>query len=102
MRELLSSAGLFDVVVATLWTSVKTLVDMWNLTPTFLPAYYVQDYEPYFYASERVSYAEAHKTYRQVAEIGGLLYCWLVRKFLSQHQVRAVKVPGELSHYLVP
>lgn len=49
--ELIKLAGSFDIVVATYHTTVTALEEIVMAHPAVMPAYYVQDYEPWFTCS---------------------------------------------------
>jgi hypothetical protein len=49
--ELIQIASNFDIVVASLYTTVVALDDIVRAHPHVMPAYYVQDYEPWFTCS---------------------------------------------------
>ncbi|MBN1342191.1 MAG: glycosyltransferase [Phycisphaerae bacterium] len=45
--DLWRHAETFDVVVATIFTTVRPLEKLYERVPTIVPAYYIQDYEPW-------------------------------------------------------
>jgi hypothetical protein len=50
-KSLVKIASNFDIVVASLYTTVVALDDIVRAHPHVMPAYYVQDYEPWFTCS---------------------------------------------------
>ena len=98
---------LFDIVIATVWVSTRELLEMARIAPTFLPAYYVQDYEPDFFPTYRlqlkpnVERAYASQSYESVANIGGVLYAkstWLANKVFDRHGCKVHVVPAAIEH----
>ena len=62
-NELLALAGNFDVVIATVYTTVKALKNIVEIHPHILPAYYIQDYEPMFFDKFSPNWGEAYQSY---------------------------------------
>lgn len=64
----IDEAGKFDAVCATLYTSVKYFNIVKNRHKTRL-AYYVQDFEPYFFSKGSKEYNEAYASYTAVEDM---------------------------------
>ncbi len=64
--EFIDRARNFDVVVATHFTTVQILKAIYEVSPHFLPAYYVQDYEPWIVPEDHPKWKEAMGSYRLV------------------------------------
>jgi glycosyltransferase involved in cell wall biosynthesis len=64
-------ASEFDVVVATAWSSTQTLTALAALERPPTLAYYIQDYEPYFYANDSDENRAARASYH--LPVGSLL-----------------------------
>lgn len=66
--ELAAYAGTFDVVVATLFTSVDLLKRVHDLYPDIVPGYYIQDYEALFYEEGNPLHRRAKESYRLIPD----------------------------------
>jgi len=60
-------AGDFDIICATMYTTVKHC-NFENLDIKTRSAYYIQDFEPYFYETDDVEYKEAIDSYNSVKD----------------------------------
>lgn len=107
MLKLRNYGMLFDIVIATVWVSTRELLEMAHIAPTFLPAYYVQDYEPDFFPTyslqlkPNVERVHASQSYKSVASIGGVLYAksaWLANKVFDRHGCKVHIVPAAIEH----
>jgi len=64
-RHFLGDAPAADVVVATWWTTAYAALDLFAARGGFVPAYFVQDFEPWFYPEEYAFLrARVEDTYR--------------------------------------
>jgi len=97
--ELIQLAKKYDVVVATLFTSVNLLKKMWKADTAFLPAYYIQDYEPWFSSIDFVTKWLALRSYTQVPDMCCFAktdwICDIVRK---KHKVKVHRVMPSVDH----
>ncbi|MFT5467130.1 MAG: GT2 family glycosyltransferase [Verrucomicrobiales bacterium] len=66
--ELAAYAGTFDVVVATLFTSVDLLKRVKDLYPGIVPGYYIQDYEALFYEEANPLQRRAKNSYSLIPD----------------------------------
>ena len=91
-----SLASQADVLIATTWDSPQMMASIVKARPRMLPAYYVQDYEPWFFSEGS---AERQVAFDSYALIPGTLCMaktqWLCQTLDRLQGVRAVKVsPG--------
>ena len=95
--ELTQHAGDFDVVVATVYFSVRMLKSIVEAHPRILPAYYVQDYEPRFFRKFSRHWRHARASYTFVP---GMLHFakteWICNTVRLQHDVEVAKVAPSL------
>ncbi len=97
--ELAAYAETFDVVVATLFTSVDLLKHISTLHPNIVPAYYIQDYEPLFYDESDALYLRARKSYQAVPN--ALCFAktqWLCDTLKEKEGVEMHKVSPSIDH----
>ena len=97
MPELIAYAGAFEFVVATLFTSVRILKTVVEQYPGVLPCYYIQDYEPSFFAPPNPRYQEALDSYTLIPT----MHCfaktrWLCQTVAEKHGVHVHKVEPSL------
>jgi GT2 family glycosyltransferase/glycosyltransferase involved in cell wall biosynthesis len=94
--HLVRMAGGFDVVVATIYTSMHRLQAIAEAHPDVLPAYYVQDYEPWFCREGTHARQAALATYTAIPNM--LLFAktdWLCGLVQERHGIPVHKVqPG--------
>jgi GT2 family glycosyltransferase len=98
-EALIEHAGGFDLVVATIFTSVKLLRLIREAAPEVLPAYYIQDYEPWFSGLTPELKKEAEESYTSIPE--ALLFAktnWICRTVEHLHGVEVRKVSPSLDH----
>ena len=63
VEELTTTAEEYDVVVATIFTSVKLIRKIVERVPRLVPAYYIQDYEPWICRNNESLQREAFDSY---------------------------------------
>ena len=86
-RHFLAQAPQADIVVATWWTTAYATLDLFAERGGFVPAYFVQDFEPWFYPDSHaylrarvsdtyrwmpISFAKTPWLYERVREAGGM------------------------------
>ena len=107
LQKLRSYGMMFDVVIATVWVSVYEMLEMALVAPTFLPAYYIQDYEPDFFPAStialmpNVARVNASKSYGIVSNMGGVMYAksvWLADKVYRTHGCEVHVVPAAIEN----
>jgi GT2 family glycosyltransferase len=86
-----------DVISATHFKSVALLAGLYQRRQDFLPAYYVQDYEPFFTARDDEDLREARESYEAIP--GCLLFAkthWLCNIVAERHGLPVAKVEPSL------
>jgi GT2 family glycosyltransferase/glycosyltransferase involved in cell wall biosynthesis len=99
--ELAAKTADADVISATHYKSVAMLADLRRRREDFLPAYYVQDYEPFFTAPGSDDYEEAIASYEAVADC--LLFAkshWLCNIVGDRHGRHVAKVEPSIDEAL--
>lgn len=89
----------YDVVIATIFTSVTLLKQICDANPHILPAYYVQDYEPLFFEEGTQYWAVARESYELIPN--ALLFAkthWIADKVKVEHGVNVEKVRPSIDH----
>lgn len=97
--DLIELCGDYDVVVATVFSSVAMLKRVHEASPHILPAYYVQDYEPMFFESGSHHWVEARDSYSLIP--GALLFAkthWICNKVQQEHGLDVHKVEPSIDH----
>jgi GT2 family glycosyltransferase len=92
-------ASSFDVVVGTIFTSMELVKAIVAAHPSVTPAYYVQDYEPWFFDEGTPMRAAAEASYTLVP--GTVLFAktrWLCETIRREHGVEVRKVSPSLDH----
>ena len=98
-EELIQEAHNYDVVVATLFTSVNLLKRIWKVDNTFLPAYYIQDYEPWFISTDFVTKWLALRSYTQVPNLCCFAKTdWICNTVQQKHKVKVHRVMPSVDH----
>ena len=91
----------FDVVVATLYSSVETLARITTACPWILPAYYAQDYEPFFFAPGSDAWAQARASYTALPQaICFAKTDWIRNQIETRHNRAVAKVSPSLDSTL--
>lgn len=86
-----------DVISATHFKSVTLLAGLRERRDDFLPAYYVQDYEPFFTGGDSAELREAKESYTAIPDC--LLFAkthWLCNIVAGRHGVPVAKVDPSL------
>ena len=89
----------YDVVIATIFSSVSRLKQVVNENPHVLPAYYVQDYEPFFFPPGSSNRALARESYNLVPEM--ILFAktqWIAERIKTEHGLNVYKVEPSIDH----
>ncbi len=101
LDELAARSAGADVISATHFKSMKMLADLRARREDFLPAYYVQDYEPFFTFGDLGDVGEARDSYAAVP--GCLLFAkthWLCNIVGDRHGIHVAKVEPSLDERL--
>lgn len=92
-------AGRFDVVVATLYSTVSILEEIVAAYPDILPAYYSQDYEPLFFPAGSPEWQEAHGSYTRLPQMQVFAKtAWICDQIEAAHGIPVAKVSPSLDH----
>ena len=94
-------AASFDVVVATTFRSVALLREACEESPSILPAYYIQDYEPWFVRPGTPLEGEAKASYTMIPD--ALFFAkteWLRETLKELHDIEVKKVNPSLDQSL--
>lgn len=97
--RLIDLAQDYDVVVGTIFTSMKLVKRIVEVIPHILPAYYVQDYEPMFFNEGTPKWQEARESYTMVAN--AFLFAktqWIIDEVMRHHGVTVHKVEPSIDH----
>ena len=89
----------YDVAVATIYTSVDLVSELIAAYPEILPAYYVQDYEPWFFERGSAEYEAARASYEKIS--GMVLFAktrWIAERLMTEHAVPVHKVSASIDH----
>ena len=93
VAELAELTARADVIAATHFKSVRLVAELRERRDDFLPAYYVQDYEPFFSFRDADDLAEAVASYTLIPDC--LLFAkthWLQNVVTARHGVYVAKV----------
>lgn len=97
--DLVDLADDYDVVVATIFSSVLMLKRVQEACPHVLPAYYVQDYEPMFFEPGSPQWIAAKASYTLIPN--ALLFAkthWICNMVRQEHGVEVNKVEPSIDH----
>ncbi|MDJ0689404.1 MAG: glycosyltransferase [Xenococcaceae cyanobacterium MO_188.B32] len=97
LDNLTNYASQFKVVVATINNSIQILQKIVQSNSSIMPAYYIQDYEPWFYEKGSHSWEIAKNSYNLIP--GTVLFAktrWLCEIVEQKHSVKVEKVSSSL------
>lgn len=97
--SLLQVAEDYDIVVGTIFSSMKLVQRIVSINPHILPAYYVQDYEPMFFNEGTSEWQEAFDSFALVP--GALLFAktnWIINEVKLKHGLTVKKVQPSIDH----
>ena len=100
-QALIQESFNFEIIIATIYTSVKILKEILTKNSTVLPAYYIQDYEPWFCEKETPNWEIAYQSYTAIPNL--LLFAkteWLCNLVKTEHNVIVNKVKPSLDQNL--
>lgn len=100
-EELALATADAEVISATHFKSVAMLTELRGLRDDFLPAYYVQDYEPFFTEADGADLGEALASYTAIPDM--LLFAkthWLCNVVGERHGVPVAKVDPSIDERL--
>jgi GT2 family glycosyltransferase/glycosyltransferase involved in cell wall biosynthesis len=97
IEELKSAAEQYDVIVATIFTSVKLIKKVLRSVPDVLPAYYIQDYEPWICRDNESLRQEALNSYTLIPGLVRFAKTdWIRQTVEERHGVPVHKVMPSL------
>ncbi|MEZ5575141.1 MAG: glycosyltransferase [Candidatus Competibacteraceae bacterium] len=97
--DLFAHAAAFDVVIATTWDSPLLLQPFFAKHPEILPAYYVQDYEPWFFEQGSTKWQTAYDSYTLIKNMRLFAKTDWIRETLKRlHGVEVGKVAPSLDN----
>ena len=98
-EDLVSIAARFDVIVATLWSTPALIAPIAERWPEKAYAYYVQDYEPWFFPNDPDSRSSAFDSYTRVPSMVLMAKTdWICRTVREHHGVEVFRVAPSLDH----
>jgi GT2 family glycosyltransferase/glycosyltransferase involved in cell wall biosynthesis len=98
-NNLIELSESYDIVVGTIFASMKLVKRIVDVNPHILPAYYVQDYEPMFFPEGSPKWQEARDSYTLVP--GAFLFAktqWIIDQVKREHGVTVHKVQPSIDH----
>lgn len=98
-NELIRISNDFDVIVGTIYISMKLVKEITEANPNIQPAYYIQDYEPLFSENGSPAWQEARDSYTLVPN--AILFAktnWICQKVYEEHGVDVHKVSPSIDH----
>jgi GT2 family glycosyltransferase/glycosyltransferase involved in cell wall biosynthesis len=98
-EQLVALAQEQDVVVATIFSSVTTMSKILEAHPHLLPAYYIQDYEPWICGQDTPARAQAARSYDAIP--GMLRFAktdWICKMVRERHAVNVHRVVASVDH----
>ncbi len=98
-EHFVSLAAAYRVVVATIYSSVRLVAMASRAYPYILPAYYIQDYEPFFFESGSADWKAAHESYtlRPRATLFAKTW-WIADEVAQRHGAKVCKVLPSIDH----
>lgn len=98
-NELIDISKNYDVIVGTIFTSIKMVKEVVSKNSSIKAAYYIQDYEPLFFEQGTPAWHEAKQSYNLIPE--AILFAktdWICQKVLDEHGVKVRKVAPSIDH----
>lgn len=98
-NSLIEATESYDIVIGTIFSSMKLVKRITDFNPHILPAYYVQDYEPMFFPEGSSHWQEACESYTLVPE--AFLFAktqWIIDEVKRKHGVVVHKVQPSIDH----
>lgn len=99
IQDLKVLAQSFSVVCATIYNTVQDLQEILEACPHIMPAYYIQDYEPFFSPKDTENWIAANNSYTKISN--AVLFAktqWLCDVIKHRHNVVAYKVEPSIDH----
>lgn len=89
----------YDIVIGTIFTSMKLVKQICGAYRDILPAYYIQDYEPLFFSPGSTNWQEARDSYTLIPN--AFLFAktqWIINKVKANHDVDVHRVRPSIDH----
>ncbi|WP_394128941.1 glycosyltransferase [Shewanella maritima] len=89
----------YDIAIGTVFHSMWIIKNIVNVFPHIIPAYYIQDYEPYFFQPESESWKKAKESYELIPE--SLCFAktdWIRKEVRKHHNINVHKVNPSIDH----
>ncbi|MCY4514447.1 MAG: glycosyltransferase [Candidatus Tectomicrobia bacterium] len=97
--ELFELAAPFHVIVATLWSTPRLLAPVSLRWPDKLYAYYIQDYEPWFFPHDAESRQIASDSYTLIPDMVLMAKTdWICRTVRERHDRHVYRIAPSLDH----
>jgi GT2 family glycosyltransferase/glycosyltransferase involved in cell wall biosynthesis len=97
LPELFRASEQFDVIVATLWSSPAMIAPIVKRNPNLVSAYYIQDYEPWFFEEGSSLWQGAYDSYTCVENMALFAKTdWLRKTVENKHSRKVNKVTPSL------
>ena len=88
-----------NVAIGTIFTSMKFVKQIVQADRSILPAYYIQDYEPWFVTARAGMHQEALRSFTLIPDTACFAKThWLCRLVQEKHGVEVAKVSPSLDH----
>lgn len=98
-EKLISISKQFDIIIGTIYTSMRLVKQIADSNPNIIPAYYIQDYEPLFSAENSNEWHEARKSYELIPD--AVLFAktdWIRETVYKEHGIHVKKVSPSIDH----
>ncbi|MDE5412680.1 glycosyltransferase [Alkalihalobacterium chitinilyticum] len=100
-EELIRISQHFDIVVATIFSSVSLVKNIIDKYPYIKSAYYIQDYEPWFFTTDHPSYLQAIESYELLPNIYAYAKTnWICNIVKKNHGLNVHKIQPSLDQSL--
>lgn len=98
-RSIIQISENYDIVIGTVFSSMKIVKRIVDINPHILPAYYIQDYEPMFFQKGSEKWLEAYDSYNLVPN--AIMFAktqWIIDEVELNHGVKVHKVNPSIDH----
>lgn len=98
-NNILEISEKYDVVIGTIFSSMRLVKKIVEVNPHIMPAYYVQDYEPLFFEKGSEKWKEAFDSYDLVPN--AFLFAktqWIIDEVQRHHVSKVHKVSPSIDH----
>jgi len=100
-KDLIGLSKKYDVMVATIFFSMEMLKEVYQSNSNFIPAYYIQDYEPYFFDKDTEQFKIAYESYNLMEKEQCVNFAkteWICSEVYKHHNIKVNKVEPSLDH----